>query len=36
LADEALAILAEHGWTVARLEEGVIEWQLAGRVTSQR
>jgi rhodanese-related sulfurtransferase/DNA-binding transcriptional ArsR family regulator len=29
-ADEALALLAEGGWTVARLEEGVTEWQLAG------
>lgn len=30
LADEALEILAERGWEVARLEEGVVEWQLAG------
>jgi rhodanese-related sulfurtransferase len=29
-ADEALGLLAEQGWNVARLEEGVIEWQLAG------
>jgi rhodanese-related sulfurtransferase len=29
-ADEALALLAEQGWLVARLEEGVTEWQLAG------
>jgi rhodanese-related sulfurtransferase/DNA-binding transcriptional ArsR family regulator len=29
-ADEALALLAERGWAVARLEEGVTEWQLAG------
>jgi rhodanese-related sulfurtransferase len=29
-ADEALALLVEHGWTVSRLEEGVTEWQLAG------
>lgn len=29
-ADDALALLAENGWTVARLEEGVLEWQLAG------
>ena len=29
-ADEALALLAERGWQVMRLEEGVIEWQLAG------
>jgi rhodanese-related sulfurtransferase len=28
-ADDALSILAQHGWEVARLEEGVIEWQLA-------
>ena len=30
LADEALELLAERGWRVARLEEGVVEWQLAG------
>jgi DNA-binding transcriptional ArsR family regulator len=30
LADEALEILAEQGWRVARLEEGVVEWELAG------
>jgi rhodanese-related sulfurtransferase/DNA-binding transcriptional ArsR family regulator len=29
-ADEALALLAEQGWAVARLEEGVTEWRLAG------
>lgn len=29
-ADDALAYLAEHGRTVARLEEGVAEWQAAG------
>lgn len=29
-ADDALALLAEKGWAVARLEEGVLEWQLAG------
>jgi rhodanese-related sulfurtransferase len=29
-ADEALAILARAGWPVARLEEGVVEWQQAG------
>jgi rhodanese-related sulfurtransferase/DNA-binding MarR family transcriptional regulator len=29
-ADEALGLLAGHGWRVARLEEGVMEWQLAG------
>jgi DNA-binding transcriptional ArsR family regulator len=28
-ADEALALLADQGRTVARLEEGVLEWQLA-------
>ena len=28
-ADDALATLAAHGWEVARLEEGVLEWQLA-------
>lgn len=29
-ADQALALLAERGWNVARLEEGVVEWQQAG------
>jgi rhodanese-related sulfurtransferase len=29
-ADDALALLAERGWQVARLEEGVAEWQEAG------
>lgn len=29
-ADDALALLAERGWSIARLEEGVSEWQLAG------
>ena len=29
-ADTVLAILAERGWDVARLEEGVAEWQQAG------
>jgi len=29
-ADDALALLAARGWTVARLEEGVVEWQQAG------
>jgi rhodanese-related sulfurtransferase len=29
-ADDALALLAEQGWQVARLEEGVAEWQAAG------
>jgi rhodanese-related sulfurtransferase len=28
-ADDALGILAAHGWQVARLEEGVVEWQLS-------
>jgi rhodanese-related sulfurtransferase/predicted transcriptional regulator len=30
MADQALGILTEHGRRVARLEEGVTEWQLAG------
>ncbi len=30
LADDALAVLSTRGWKVARLEEGVAEWQLAG------
>lgn len=29
-ADDALELLAERGWQVARLEEGVAEWQQAG------
>lgn len=29
-ADQALELLASHGWEVARLEEGVAEWQEAG------
>jgi len=29
-ADDALGLLAERGWNVARLEEGVAEWQQAG------
>ena len=29
-ADQALALLTAHGRNVARLEEGVAEWQLAG------
>jgi rhodanese-related sulfurtransferase len=33
-ADEALDQLAAQGWTVARLEEGVFEWQLAGHEAS--
>jgi rhodanese-related sulfurtransferase len=31
-ADDALALLAEQGWQVARLEEGVTEWQEAGYI----
>jgi rhodanese-related sulfurtransferase len=31
-ADDALALLTEQGWNVARLEEGVAEWQQAGYV----
>ena len=30
IADDALAVLSEHGRKVARLEEGVAEWQQAG------
>lgn len=29
-ADQALELLQARGWKVARLEEGVVEWQLAG------
>jgi rhodanese-related sulfurtransferase len=29
-ADEALELLSSLGWNVARLQEGVAEWQLAG------
>jgi rhodanese-related sulfurtransferase len=29
-ADDALGLLSERGWNVARLEEGVAEWQQAG------
>jgi rhodanese-related sulfurtransferase len=29
-ADDALELLAERGWQVARLEEGVAEWREAG------
>lgn len=29
-ADEALNLLAGWGWKVARLEEGILEWQQAG------
>jgi rhodanese-related sulfurtransferase len=32
LADDALAVLSERGRKVARLEEGVAEWQQAGLV----
>ena len=35
LADDALAILAGRGWKVARLEEGVAEWQFAGLALEQ-
>lgn len=31
IADDALAVLSEQGRKVARLEEGVAEWQQAGR-----
>lgn len=30
-ADQALEILTKRGWQVARLEEGVAEWQEAGK-----
>jgi len=30
LADQALELLAARGWKVARLEQGVAEWQRAG------
>ncbi|GIK38994.1 MAG: ArsR family transcriptional regulator [Anaerolineae bacterium] len=29
-ADDALGLLAERGWQVARLEEGIAEWREAG------
>jgi rhodanese-related sulfurtransferase len=35
LADDALAVLSERGRKVARLEEGVAEWQLAGLALAQ-
>ena len=35
-ADDALGILVDHGWQVARLEEGVMEWQLAGLAITQQ
>jgi rhodanese-related sulfurtransferase len=31
-ADQALELLSSKGWIVARLEEGVAEWQLAGNL----
>jgi rhodanese-related sulfurtransferase len=34
MADEALAILADKGWAVARLEDGVVERALAGHLMS--
>lgn len=34
-ADDALALLAARGWKVARLEEGVMEWQQAGHRISR-
>ncbi|MFQ5794988.1 MAG: ArsR/SmtB family transcription factor [Candidatus Bipolaricaulia bacterium] len=34
-ADEALELLAERGWNVARLEEGVAEWQQTGYVLEE-
>jgi ArsR family transcriptional regulator len=34
-ADEALELLAARGWKVARLEDGVAEWQLAGFVVER-
>ena len=34
IADDALSILAENGRNVARLEEGVMEWQEAGYAIS--
>lgn len=35
-ADDALTNLANRGWLVARLEEGVVEWQLTGLATIQK
>ena len=35
-ADEALELLAGLGWPVARLEEGVLEWQQAGYELNER
>ncbi len=34
IADDALAVLAANGRRVARLEEGVLEWQQAGHAVS--
>lgn len=34
-ADQALELLSSHGWQVARLEEGVAEWQAAGYAIEQ-
>jgi rhodanese-related sulfurtransferase/DNA-binding transcriptional ArsR family regulator len=31
-ADQALEMLSSRGWNVARLEEGVAEWQFAGNL----
>jgi len=31
-ADQALEMLSERGWDVARLEEGVAEWHIAGNL----
>jgi rhodanese-related sulfurtransferase/DNA-binding transcriptional ArsR family regulator len=35
IADDALAILADHGLNVRRLEEGVAEWQQAGHTVER-
>ena len=35
-ADEVLSLLSERGWRVARLEEGVAEWQQAGFALESR
>jgi len=32
IADQALELLSERGWEVARLEEGVAEWNMAGNM----
>jgi rhodanese-related sulfurtransferase len=31
-ADQALELLIGKGWNAARLEEGVLEWQLSGNL----